>query len=48
LACWGYSIEEQRPRILLEIMGVMAHHPCCLTTLGGSTLLMCGLGPHSQ
>jgi hypothetical protein len=24
LACWGYSIEEQMPHILLEIVGMMA------------------------
>jgi hypothetical protein len=34
LPCWGYFVEEQGPQILLEIVGVMACLPCCLTTLG--------------
>jgi hypothetical protein len=48
LACWGYSIEEQRPQTLLEVMGMMDRLPCCLTILGGSTLLTCMISPHSH
>jgi hypothetical protein len=31
--------------LFFEIVGVMAHLPCYLTTPGGLTLLTCGLGP---
>jgi hypothetical protein len=48
LVCWDYSAEEQRLHILFKVMGVMARLPCCLTTPSGSTLLTCGLAPHSQ
>jgi hypothetical protein len=48
LACWGYSIEEQRLHTLFGIVDMMARLPCYLATLGGSTLLTCGLGPHLQ
>jgi hypothetical protein len=47
LACWDYSIEEQGPHTLLEVIGMMARLPWCLATLGGSTLLTCGLSPPS-
>jgi hypothetical protein len=48
LACWGYSIKEQRPHTLLEVMGMMVCLPYCHIALGGSMLLTCGLSPHSQ
>jgi hypothetical protein len=48
LACWSYFIKEQGACVLLEIMGVMAHLPCYLAALGGSTLWTYGLGPHLQ
>jgi hypothetical protein len=47
LACWYYSIEEQRPQTFLKIMGMMARLPCCLAAPGGSTLSKYGLGPYS-
>jgi hypothetical protein len=45
LACWGYFVEEQGSHILLEIVGVAAHLPCCLTALAASMLWTCGLDP---
>jgi hypothetical protein len=42
---WGYSVEEQRPHLLLKIVGMTAHFPCYLATPGGSTLLTCGALP---
>jgi hypothetical protein len=48
LACWDYSVEDQGPRTLFEIVGMMAHIPSCPTTLGRLVLLMSGLSPHSQ
>jgi hypothetical protein len=42
LACWCYFVDEQGLHTPLE---VVAHLPCCLTTLGGSTLLTCGFDP---
>jgi hypothetical protein len=40
---WGYYIEEKRPRLLLEIVDVTAHLPCCLAASSGSKLLTRGL-----
>jgi hypothetical protein len=47
LACWDYSVEEQRPHTLFEEVGVMAHLPWYPATLGGLASLMCGPGPPS-
>jgi hypothetical protein len=48
MANWGYFVEKQWPRILLEVMVVMAHHSRRFAMPGGLTLLMCRLRPHLQ
>jgi hypothetical protein len=44
---WDHSTEDQGLHTLFEVVGVMAHISGCPTMLGGSMLLMSGLGPHS-
>jgi hypothetical protein len=48
LAYWDYSIEDQGPQTLFRVVGMMAQIPGCPAMLGGPTLLMGGLDPHSQ
>jgi hypothetical protein len=48
LAYWNYSTQEEGPRTLFEVMGVMARIPGCPTMPGGSVLLMHGPSSHLQ
>jgi hypothetical protein len=49
--CWLIGISSSKIWKLCTafiVVGMMDRLPCCLTTSVGLTLLMCGLGPHSQ
>jgi hypothetical protein len=48
LAYSDYSAEDQGSHTLFEVVGVMACIPGFPATPDGPTLLMSGLGPHSQ